>query len=84
MLQTITNTPQLRPYEILSAMFSSPEGGRVTGLKAGDTQDFLSIRPVHTVVITGFITDNGIVSELNRGKFYGYCNAARRAQPIRQ
>ncbi len=37
---------------------------------------FLSERPVHTVVMTSMIHDNGIVSELNRGKFYGYRNAA--------
>lgn len=24
--------------------------------------------------MTSFINDNGIESELNRGKFYGYCN----------
>jgi len=36
---------------------------------------FLNIRPVHTVVMASFIRDNGIVSELNRGSFYGYRNA---------
>src|SRR3982750_4150276 len=35
---------------------------------------FLNIRPVHTVVMASFIRDNGIVSELNRGTFYGYRN----------
>jgi len=33
---------------------------------------FLNVRPVHTVVMAGFIRDNGIVSDLNRGCFYGY------------
>ncbi|MCA1634764.1 MAG: GNAT family N-acetyltransferase [Acidobacteria bacterium] len=32
---------------------------------------FLSSRPVHTVVMAGFIRDNGLVSPLNRGTFYG-------------
>jgi ribosomal protein S18 acetylase RimI-like enzyme len=32
---------------------------------------FLSARPVHTVVMAGFIRDNGLVSPLNRGTFYG-------------
>jgi GNAT superfamily N-acetyltransferase len=32
---------------------------------------FLSVRPIHTVFMTGFIRDNGMVSELNRGTFYG-------------
>jgi len=41
-----------------------------------EVQNFLAVRPVHTVVMSSFITDNGIVSELNRGKFYSYRNAA--------
>jgi len=32
--------------------------------------DFLSVRPIHTVFIRGFIRENGLVSDLNRGKFY--------------
>jgi uncharacterized protein len=36
--------------------------------------EFLSIRPVHTVVMSSFIQDNGIESADNRGKFYGYRN----------
>jgi len=38
--------------------------------------DFLSAYPLLTFVMTGFIKDNGLVSQLNRGKFYGsrnYC-----------
>lgn len=38
--------------------------------------DFLSIRPVHTVVMASFINDNGLESELNRGQFFGYRNLA--------
>lgn len=32
---------------------------------------FLNERPVHTVAMTSFIRDNGMVSTLNRGTFYG-------------
>jgi len=32
--------------------------------------DFLAARPVHTVLMAGFIRDNGVVNPLNRGKFY--------------
>lgn len=32
---------------------------------------FLAVRPVHTVALAGFIRDNGLVSPLNRGSFYG-------------
>jgi predicted GNAT family acetyltransferase len=31
---------------------------------------FLSMRPIHTVFINGLIRENGLVSDLNRGKFY--------------
>src|SRR5436190_15740534 len=34
--------------------------------------EFLALRPIHTVVMSGLIHDNGIESWLNRGTFYGY------------
>jgi GNAT superfamily N-acetyltransferase len=37
-----------------------------------EVMTFLAARPVHTVVMTSFIIDNGIESELNRGRFFGY------------
>ena len=37
---------------------------------------FLAQRPIHTVIMAGFILDNGLVSRLNRGKFYG-CRDAK-------
>jgi GNAT superfamily N-acetyltransferase len=53
----------------------APDLSRVIELKNTDTKDvlaFLDVRPVHTVVMTSFINDNGIESELNRGVYYGY------------
>lgn len=47
-----------------------------------ETLAFLAERPVHTVVMTSFINDNGIESELNRGKFYGYRNAEGRLEGV--
>jgi len=35
---------------------------------------FLKIRPVHTVIMTSFIQDNGMENADNRGTFYGYRN----------
>src|ERR1043165_8213902 len=32
---------------------------------------FLAQRPIHTVAMTSLINDNGLVSPLNRGTFYG-------------
>ena len=32
---------------------------------------FLARRPIHTVIMAGFIRDNGLISPLTRGNFYG-------------
>jgi len=37
----------------------------------GEVLAFLARRPIHTVIMAGFIRDNGLVSFLNRGSFYG-------------
>ena len=57
----------------------APDISRVVSLTENDRDEvvsFLNIRPVHTVVMASFIHDNGIESDLNRGAFYGYRNAA--------
>ncbi|HKQ08017.1 MAG TPA: GNAT family N-acetyltransferase [Blastocatellia bacterium] len=36
----------------------------------GEVLDFLAERPVHTVVMSGLIRDNGVESPFNRGTFY--------------
>ncbi|HKZ77694.1 MAG TPA: GNAT family N-acetyltransferase [Pyrinomonadaceae bacterium] len=36
-----------------------------------EVMEFLSARPIHTVMMVGLIRDNGLVSEHNRGTFYG-------------
>jgi GNAT superfamily N-acetyltransferase len=55
----------------------APDLSRVCELRHENTTEalrFLTVRPVHTVVMTSFIHDNGIDSPLNRGKFVGYRN----------
>lgn len=50
---------------------------RVQVFTESDTSEvlgFLKLRPVHTVVMTSFIQDNGMESAGNRGSFYGYRN----------
>jgi len=52
---------------------------RVRNLTEADLTEvleFLKMRPVHTVVMTSFIQDNGLESASNRGTFYGYRNFA--------
>lgn len=76
--QTTAGIHRVRQNEIAPTMFSAQDLSKVSLLKAADTaevQEFLSIRPVHTVVMSSFILDNGIESELNRGKFYGHRNS---------
>lgn len=36
-----------------------------------EVREFLCRRPVHTVMMMSFISDNGLTSEHNRGQFYG-------------
>ncbi len=48
----------------------------LTEANRAEVLEFLKLRPVHTVVMTSFIQDNGLENETNRGKFYGYRNAA--------
>ncbi|MBK6724934.1 MAG: hypothetical protein IPG58_17215 [Acidobacteria bacterium] len=70
----IHETPR---YDIAAYIMGSPDLSKVHELTTDNTaevQAFLSIRPVHTVVMSSFIVDNGIESELNRGRFYGYRN----------
>lgn len=58
---------------------------RVNVLNESDKQEvlsFLTVRPVHTVVMTSFIHDNGIDSPSNRGRFFSYRNAAGQLEGV--
>jgi predicted GNAT family acetyltransferase len=52
-----------------------PHQSLVAEKLSADTRDevlsFLAARPVHTVFMAGLIRDNGLMSPLNRGTFYG-------------
>jgi uncharacterized protein len=59
----------------LHAIQIAPDMSRLCELRnqhMDEVLSFLAERPVHTVVMTSFINDNGLESDLNRGKFYGY------------
>jgi predicted GNAT family acetyltransferase len=43
---------------------------------------FLQQRPLHTVVMSSFIRDHGLVSPLNRGAFYAYRNRVGRLEGV--
>lgn len=80
---TTTTTATIAHDEIIAGqeifrIAATPDVSRLGLLKTSDEQEvlkFLKIRPVHTVVMTSFIRDNGMENAANRGKFYGYRNA---------
>jgi hypothetical protein len=47
-------------------------GGRLAEEKEANVLAFLTMRPIHTAIMSGLIRDNGIVSPLNRGEVYAY------------
>ncbi len=58
---------------------SSPDLSRICRLTNDNEKEvkaFLAVRPVHTVAMTSFINDNGMISELHRGEFYGFRSQA--------
>ena len=75
-LMTHTNHSILKSVQPIIEV--KPDLSRVaelTEMNREEAMKFLAVRPVHTVVMTSFINDNGLQSELNRGKFYGYRNS---------
>jgi predicted GNAT family acetyltransferase len=54
----------------------------LTNEAAAEVLSFLAERPLHTVTMTGFIRDNGLVSPANRGSFYGVRNAAGKLEGV--
>lgn len=78
-LQTAANSSYFGLEAVRSHNFvkAVPALDRLNSLAEANRQevlDFLAMRPVHTVVMTSFIQDNGMESADNRGKFYGYRN----------
>ncbi|HWQ31814.1 MAG TPA: GNAT family N-acetyltransferase [Blastocatellia bacterium] len=47
---------------------------RLTRGQEDEVLQFLARRPLHTVIMSGLIRDNGLESPLNRGSFYGWRN----------
>lgn len=76
----IENSYPRRPF-----LTAAPDLSRVVELRNENRDEvlaFLNIRPVHTVVMTSFIRDNGVESDMNRGKFFGYRNELGRLEGV--
>ena len=60
-------------------------GLRVAALSASDKADalrFLSARPIHTVCMSSYLLDNGVISPENRGTFFGCKDASGSLQGV--
>jgi len=44
--------------------------------------EYLSARPIHSVIMSSFIRDNGLVSDFNRGRFYSYRDRCGRIEGV--
>ncbi|MBD0372923.1 MAG: GNAT family N-acetyltransferase [Pyrinomonadaceae bacterium] len=58
------------PRQADTAQAGSLKVQLLTGADKAEALAFLAARPLHTVMLAGFIRDNGIESPLNRGQFY--------------
>jgi len=82
---TTTRIKETSRHRSIPIIMIAPDLSKVYELSAenaAEVQNFLAVRPVHTVIMSSFIADNGIVSDLNRGKFYGYRNAAGKLEGV--
>jgi len=64
-------TPDTKNTEVLSNSIDAVQLQLLTAKDEFEVLTFLSQRPIHTVTMKSLIRDNGLVSPLNRGKFYG-------------
>lgn len=55
---------------------------RLNGEEELEVLAFLAERPIHTVIMAGFIHDHGLVSPLHRGTFYGYRDQTGRLRGV--
>ncbi|MDQ3321438.1 MAG: hypothetical protein M3525_03110 [Acidobacteriota bacterium] len=71
-----------------AAQMFAPTGANLKGLQPLTEKErvevlgFLAARPVHTVVMTSFIQDNGLEGAANRGRFYGYRNTNKTLEGV--
>jgi predicted GNAT family acetyltransferase len=76
MKTVMADTPYLPEADVTVTVFELTEEDR------NEVLAFLAERPRHTVCMTGFIRDNGLVSPHNRGIFYGCRNSENRLEGV--
>src|SRR5688572_31584887 len=83
--QAAKRTPTTGSTTAFLPIYAAPDMSRLCELRNQHTTEvlsFLAERPVHTVVMTSFINNNGLESDLNRGKFHGYRDAEGKLEGI--
>ena len=73
-MQPRTNIAALELRPLLRATTTAVTVEALSSGQEAEVLHFLAERPVHTVYMTGLIRDNGLISPLNRGTFYGCRN----------
>ena len=58
------------PTFVPQAITNKFQAVSLTNESEAEVLNFLAERPLHTVILTGFVRDNGLVSPANRGAFY--------------
>ncbi len=76
-MHTVMEDTAYLPHPILPLTVAELAETEVT-----EVLGFLLERPIHTVIMMGMIRDNGLVSELNRGTFYGCRNSEGRLEGV--
>ena len=77
MMQTVMEETAYLPQSNLTLTVTE-----LTETETNEVVAFLSERPIHTVIMMGMIRDNGLVSEHNRGTFYGCRNSEGRLEGV--
>lgn len=78
-IQNVKNVGRLKYADVInhnlhSTSYDLTRIERLTEDKKAEVLNFLEVRPVHTVIMTSFIKDNGLENALNRGTYFGYRN----------
>lgn len=63
---------ELTTTRLRSRMSNNEAINLLTHGSEAEALEFLSARPIHSVIMSSFILDNGLESDLNRGRFYAF------------
>ncbi len=77
MMHTVMEDTAFLPQPVVTLTVSE-----LADAETNEVLAFLAERPIHTIIMMGLIRDNGLVSEHNRGTFYGCRNSEGRLEGV--